>query len=199
MKLSKILATSLLTVFVALPSAFADGRPGDRGPQGPGFGRPGDPGRPGDNRGGDGRGDGHGPDFRDPRCLRDPRDCGGDRGWGPRGPGFPIPPPPPPPPPPSFGGFCQGNFNGSFADGRQVMISVNGTGQFVTASVVIVNPQASLVAQGVCTSVNGASQLTLTLNNGVVESGQVYQASDGKFYFDGTESGSNQRFILQRQ
>jgi hypothetical protein len=228
MTFPKLLAASLFGALLALPSAHADFRPGFGPGPGPGFGPgpgpgwgpghgPGDwhdghgPGGPGWGPGGPGGwhdghgpgwgpgGPGPGPDWRD-HCRWDPRDCG----WGPRGPGFPPPPPPPPvqplPPPPSFAGNCAGNFNGTFADGRQVFISVNGAGQYVTATIVEVQPQQeNLVAQGVCTSVNGVSQLTLTVQNGVVEAGQIYEASDGRFYFDGTENTTNSRFILQRQ
>jgi hypothetical protein len=130
-------------------------------------------------------------------------------GWfhrGPRWGGRPMPPPPPPPPrfpppnfpPPSFG-LCQGNFSGSFENGREVYVSLNGNGYSVSAMVMLDNPDQNLAAQGTCQESGDSAILTLTLENGVVETGSIYRASDGQIYLDGTQSYDGQRFILERQ
>ena len=116
--------------------------------------------------------------------------------------------PPPPPPPPSYpypgypapsSGYCQGNFAGQFENGRSVYISLNGNGYYVSASVMMDNPEQQFSAQGTCQAVDGGAQLSLTLSNGVVENAQIYLASDNQVYIDGTQSYDGQRFILQRQ
>jgi len=152
------------------------GRPGRGGDDN--WGRPGRPGRPGrggdDNWGRPGRPGRPGPIFPAPRPI--PR---------------PAPRPVPiPRPAPIVSDLCYGTFVGSYANGRQVVITVNR--QWGDQISVHTNFGRGEVysAQGQCSQWGNQAQFFFTVHGyGIVHRGTVTQQWDGRAYMQGAQDG----------
>jgi hypothetical protein len=122
-------------------------------------------------------------------------------GWGPgNGPGRGPQPgrdwPQPNFPPQGFG-LCQGDFSGSFEDGRSFFLSVSGEGDVKVSAQLDSSPEA-LMGQGTCVEQDGQATLSISLENGNIETGQIFLASDNQIYMEGTQD-DGKKFSLLKQ
>ncbi|MGZ3731652.1 MAG: hypothetical protein ACXVCG_20685, partial [Bdellovibrionota bacterium] len=107
----------------------------------------------------------------------------------------------PAPPPPSSDYLCRGNFVGYFGADRDAYLALDDSSGELHGRLYLESPEATYRVRGVCEQTSDLyANFEFTLvDGGEPYVGTIYEADDGQVYIEGTQDGTNAKFVLRRE